>query len=183
MDIAWHKGLVDANKIGEKDYLQMCAYKTGTLARMAARIAAVLADSDETLVKKLGNFAESIGVAFQIRDDILDLKSSGFAEKKGGPGKDVTEGKRSLVVVHTLKVANSEDRKKLVEILSMHTSNQKLINDAIRIMEKYDSINYAAAYAKKMLEESWAEINKLLPASNAKERLNALAKFLVERKI
>jgi hypothetical protein len=34
-----------------------------------------------------------------------------------------------------------------------------------------------------MLEESWAEIDRLLPVSNAKERLNALAKFLVERKI
>ena len=183
MDIAWHRGLANADKIGERDYLQMCAYKTGTLARMAARIAAVLADADETLVKKLGHFAESIGVAFQIQDDILDLKGAGFAEKKGGHGKDITEGKRSLVVIHTLKVADSKDKKRLVEILNMHTSNQKLVDEAIRIMEKYESIDYVKQYAKDMVKESWREIERLLPASKPKERLNAFAKFLIERKI
>ena len=183
MDIAWHRGIANADKVGEKDYLQMCAYKTGTLARMAAKIAAVLADADETLVKKLGHFAESIGVAFQIQDDVLDLKGADFAEKKGGHGKDVTEGKRSLAVIHTLKVADSKDKKRLIGILNMHTSNQKLVDEAIKIMEKYESIDYAKQHAKNMVKESWREIDKLLPASHAKERLNAFAGFLIERKI
>jgi len=47
IDIAWHRGLANADEIDEKGYLQMCAYKTGTLARMAAKIAAVLADANE----------------------------------------------------------------------------------------------------------------------------------------
>jgi geranylgeranyl pyrophosphate synthase len=183
MDIAWHRGLANADKIDEKDYLQMCAYKTGTLARMAAKIAAVLTDANVELVEKLGRFAESIGVAFQIQDDVLDLKGADFAEKKGGCGKDVTEGKRSLVVIHTLKLANSQDKRRLVEILNMHTSDQKLVDEAIKIMEKYGSIDYAKQCAKKMVKESWREIERLLPASDAKEKLNAFAKFLIERKI
>jgi geranylgeranyl pyrophosphate synthase len=183
MDIAWHKGLANADEIDEKDYLQMCAYKTGTLARMAAKIAAVLAGADAELVEKLGHFAESIGVAFQIQDDVLDLKGADFAEKKGGRGKDVTEGKRSLPVIHTLKLANAQDKKRLVEILNMHTSDQKLVDEAVKIMEKYDSIDYAKQYANRMVKESWREIDKLLPASDAKEKLNTFAKFLIERKI
>ncbi|MEM2117998.1 MAG: polyprenyl synthetase family protein [Candidatus Bathyarchaeia archaeon] len=183
MDIAWHKGLANADEIDEKDYLQMCAYKTGTLARMAAKMAAVLADANEELVEKLGFFAESIGVAFQIQDDILDLTSGEFAKKKGGRGKDITEGKRSLIVIHTLKVANTKDKNRLIEILNMHTPNQKLIEEAIAIMEKYDSINYAKNLAKEMVRESWKNVDKLLPASDAKEKLNAFAKFLIERKL
>jgi geranylgeranyl pyrophosphate synthase len=183
MDITWHRSLANADKIDEKDYLQMCAYKTGTLARMAAKIAAVLADANAELVEKLGRFAESIGVAFQIQDDVLDLKGADFAEKKGGRGKDVTEGKRSLVVIHTLKLANTQDKRRLVEILNMHTADQKLVDEAIKIMEKYDSIDYAKQYANTMVKESWAEIEKLLPASDAKEKLDAFAKFLIERKI
>jgi len=183
MDIAWHRGLADADKIGEKDYLQMCAYKTGTLARMAAKIATVLADGNAELVEKLGCFAESTGVAFQIQDDVLDLKGADFAEKKGGRGKDVTEGKRSLIVIHTLKVANSEDKRRLVEILNMHTSNQTLIDEAIAIMEKYGSIDYVKRFATKIVEESWIEAEKFIPASDAKEKLSAFAKFLIERKI
>jgi len=183
MDIAWHRSLANADKIDEKDYLQMCAYKTGTLARMAAKIAAVLANASAKLVEKLGRFAESIGVAFQIQDDVLDLKGTDFAEKKGGRGKDVTEGKRSLIVIHTLKAANSEDRQRLIEILNMHTSNQTLIDEAIAIMEKHGSIDYAKKFARKIVEESWTEAEKLIPSSNAKEKLDAFAKFLIERKI
>jgi geranylgeranyl pyrophosphate synthase len=183
MDIAWHRGLANADKIGEKDYLQMCAYKTGTLARMSAKIAAVLADAKVELVEKLGRFAESIGVAFQIQDDVLDLKGTDFAEKKGGRGKDVTEGKRSLIAIHTLKAANSGDRRRLIEILNMHTSDQTLIDEAISIMEKYGSIDYAKKFATKMVEESWTEAEKSIPSSDAKEKLSAFAKFLIERKI
>jgi geranylgeranyl pyrophosphate synthase len=183
MDIAWHRGLANADKINEEDYLQMCAYKTGTLARMAAKIAAVLADADAELVEKLGRFTESIGVAFQIQDDVLDLKGADFAEKKGGRGRDITEGKRSLIVIHTLKVANSRDKRRLVEILNIHTSDQTLINEAIAIMEKYGSIDYVKKFARKMIEESWKEAEKLIPPSDAKKKLNAFAKFLIERKI
>jgi len=183
MDIAWHKGLANADQISEEDYLQMCAYKTGTLARMAAKIAAVLADADEELVEKLGFFAESIGVAFQIQDDILDLTGKEFAKKKGGCGQDITEGKRTLIVIHTLKVANAKDRKRLIEILRMHTTDQKLRDEAIAIMQKYGSIDYAKNFAKRIVEESWRNVEKLLPPSSAKEKLNAFAKFLIERKI
>jgi len=183
MDVAWHKGLANADKLDEENYLQMCAYKTGTLARMAAKMAAVLADADEELVEKLGCFAESIGVAFQMQDDTLDLTSEEFAEKKGGYGQDITEGKRTLIVIHTLKVAEKEDRERLIEILNMHTSDQKLRNEAIAIMRKYGAIEYAKKFARKIVQESWREVEKLLPASEAKEKLNAFAKFLIERKI
>ena len=182
-DIAWHRGLANADEIDEKDYLQMCAYKTGTLARMAAKIAAVLADANEELVEKLGRFAESIGIAFQMQDDILDLTGKDFAEKKGGRGQDITEGKRSLIVIHALRTANPKDKRRLVEILNMHTSDQTLRDEAIAIIEKYGSIDYAKNFARKIVKESWRDAEKLLPASDAKEKLNAFAKFLIERKI
>ena len=183
MDIAWHKGLADADKIDEKHYLQMCAYKTGTLARMAVKIAAVLADAKDELAEKLGRFGESIGVAFQMQDDILDLTSKEFAEKKGGRGQDVTEGKRTLMVIRTLNVADAKDKEVLSEILKMHTSDQRLRDEAIAIMQKYGSIEYAKQFARRIVEESWKEAEKFLPASDAKEKLNTFAKFLIEREI
>lgn len=183
MDIAWHRGLADADAIDEKDYLQMCAYKTGTLARMAAKMAAVLADANEELVEKLERFAESIGIGFQMQDDILDLTSIEFTEKKGGRGQDITEGKRTLIVIHTLTVADAKDKERLIKILKMHTSDQKLRDEAITIMQKYGSIEYVKQFARKLVEESWREVERLLPASDAKEKLNAFAKFLIERRI
>ena len=183
MDIAWHRGLANADKISEKDYLQMCAYKTGTLARMSAKLASVLSGADDDLTEKLGRYAESVGVGFQIQDDVLDLTSDEFAEKKGGRGQDIMEGKRSLPVIHTLRVAHADDRKRLTEILSQHTSSQKLRDEAIALMLKYSSIEYAEKQAKTMVKKCWNHVELLLPESEGKEKLKAFAVFLIERKI
>ena len=183
MDITWHKGTANADNLDEADYLQMCAYKTGTLARMAAKISAVLAGANKELVKKLGRFAESIGVAFQMQDDVLDLTGKEFAKKKGGVGQDITEGKRTLMVIHTLKNASIADRKRLVQILNMHTSDQALRDEAIALMQKYRAIEHVKRTAARIVEESWNEVDKLLSASEAKEKLKAFAEFLIKRTI
>jgi geranylgeranyl pyrophosphate synthase len=183
MDIAWHRGLANADKISEKQYMQMCAYKTGTIARMSAKIAAVLADASDDVVEKVGMFVESIGVAFQIQDDILDLVSEEFAEMKGGLGQDITEGKRTLMVIHTLEKAEPKDRKRLLKILSMHTTNQRLRDEAINTLRNYGSIEYAKSFARNMVMESWKDVDYVLPSSKAKEKLKAFADYLIERKI
>jgi len=181
MDIAWHRGIANADSLTEADYLQMCAYKTGTLARMAAKLAAVLAGANKELVEKLGRYAESIGVAFQMQDDVLDLTGKEFAEKKGGLGQDITEGKLTLIVIYTLKKANSADGKRLVQILGMHTADQALRDEAISIMQKYNAIEHVKRTAAQVVEESWKDAERLLEASEAKEKLKAFAEFLIKR--
>jgi geranylgeranyl pyrophosphate synthase len=183
MDIAWHRGMANADNITERHYLQMCAYKTGTLARMAARMAAVVAGANENLTEKLGRFAEAIGIAFQMQDDVLDLTSNEFGEKKGAVGMDVSEGKRTLIVIHTLEKASSKDKKRLIEILNVHTNEQKLRDEAIRIMKKYDSIEYTKQMARKLVKQSWSQVDKLVTPSDAKEKLRAFATYLIKRKI
>jgi len=182
-DIAWHRGLTPAYEVSEGQYLQMCAYKTGTLARMAAKMAAVLADADDDVVEKVGKFAESIGVAFQIQDDILDLVGEEFAKRKGGLGMDIAEGKLSLMVVHTLQKAEFSDREELIRILNLHTTDEALRRKAIAIIGKYGSIEYAKNLAAKMVQESWKEVDNILPPSEAKETLGMLAEYLVRREI
>ncbi len=181
MDIAWHRGIANADELDEDDYLQMCAYKTGTLARMAAKMAAVLAGANRPLVEKLGRFAESIGVAFQMQDDILDLTGQEFAKKKGGVGQDITEGKRSLLVIYTLRKANGADKKRLIEILNLHTSDQKLRDEAIALIQKYGAMEHVKQTAERMVMESWNEAERLLPESQAKEKLKAFAEYLIKR--
>jgi geranylgeranyl diphosphate synthase type I len=183
MDIAWHRGLADADKLDERRYLQMCAYKTGALARMAARIACVLCDASEDTVERLGRFAESVGVAFQIQDDVLDLTGEDFARKKGGRSQDITEGKRSLMVIRTLETAKPSDRKRLITILNMHTNDQRLRDEATKIMEQYGSIEYAKQFARQLVTDSWKQVDRLLSPSHAKEKLKAFADYLIERKI
>jgi geranylgeranyl pyrophosphate synthase len=180
-DIYWHKG--KAKEINEEQYLQMCAFKTGCLSRMAAKLAVVLSGGSEKLAEKIGRVAEAVGIAFQIQDDILNLTGEEFAKRKGGLGEDITEGKRSLMVIYTLKKANKKDRKRLIEILNLHPKNQKIRDEAIGIIKKYGSIEYVKERAKNLIEEAWQDAEKLLPESLAKKRLNEFINYLIERKI
>ena len=116
-----------------------------------------------------------------MQDDILDLTGQEFAQKKGGVGQDITEGKRSLLVIYTLKVAKSTDKKRLIQILNMHTSDQKLRDEAIALMQKNGAMEHVKQTAEKMVMESWIEVEKLLPTPLAKEKLKAFAEFLIKR--
>jgi geranylgeranyl pyrophosphate synthase len=64
LDIWWHTGKGNPSA---DEYLQMCAYKTGTLARLSAKLSAIISGGSEAQAEAIGKFAETIGVAFQIQ--------------------------------------------------------------------------------------------------------------------
>ncbi|MFC2143225.1 polyprenyl synthetase family protein [Candidatus Aenigmatarchaeota archaeon] len=183
MDIAWHKGIANADTVSEAEYLQMVAYKTGTLSRMAAKLGALFAGSDEPTIEKLGLLGESIGVGFQIQDDILNLTAISDKNQfvKDYIGSDITEGKRTLMIIHSLANASESDKTKLISILNEHTTDKEKINEAIEILKKYDSIDYAKQKAKKILEDAWNETSPLLAKGQAKDSLKSLVYFGVDR--
>jgi len=182
-DIFWHKG--KEKKITEKEYLQMTAFKTGCMARLAAKLAVIFSGKNGQLAEKIGNLAESIGVAFQIQDDILDITLTGKERERFGkiPGNDIKEGKRTLMVIYTLKKATKKDKKRLLEILNKHTDDRREKEEAIRIIQKYGGIEYAKKLAKKIIKENWQETEKLLPPSEAKIKLKEFINYLIERRV
>ena len=180
LDIWWHKG--KAGSVTEKQYLQMCAYKTGTLARLAARLAAILAGAPGETEALLGRLAESLGVGFQIQDDVLSAIQGEFTEKKGY-GDDITEGKRSLIVIHSLTHAPEEERKELLEILNKHTRDPKLIARALEILNKNGSVDYAREFSKKLIKDAWKEAEPKLPDNPAKKMLESFMNFAITREI
>ena len=177
MDIYWHKN----KKIPtEKQYLQMCAFKTGTLARMSAKLGAIFAQAEEEKIEALGKFAESIGVAFQIQDDILNITN----EKWGKDfGDDITEGKKSLIIINTLEQANEEDKIKLTEILESKTKDQNLISEAIKIIEKYPGIEKSRKTAEELILKGWNRIEDKIENSELKSKLKSFSEFMINREI
>ncbi|MDR1239210.1 MAG: polyprenyl synthetase family protein [Treponema sp.] len=95
MDIHWHRNF--GSLPGLDEYLVMCRFKTGCLARLAAVLGAATAGPGfEAEGERLGKAAENFGVGFQILDDVKNL-TSGIPGKKRGD--DVVEGKKSLPVL------------------------------------------------------------------------------------
>jgi len=178
MDIAWHRGLVE--DVDEDQYLQMTLFKTGALAGFAAKIAAIMADADVEKAEKLRRFAELIAVAFQIQDDVLNIV--GEEEKYGKEiGGDITEGKRTLMVIHALRKLPEDEARRLIEILNMRTGDRKLIAEAVNLLRKAGSIEYARGVSRRLAEEAIRVLREALPESEGRRALEALAEFLITR--
>lgn len=177
-DIYWHRS--KKSGMNEGKYLQMCAYKTGGLARMSAKLGAIIGNASDKKIISLAGFAESLGVAFQIQDDILNITSTALGKDFG---EDITEGKRTLLVIHALKKASPEDRQLLLGILNQKTRDKTLISEAISIIKKYRAIDYSKNIAKRLVKDAWHELDPLLKESKSKKILKMLAQFTVNRKV
>ncbi|MDE1810865.1 MAG: polyprenyl synthetase family protein [Candidatus Micrarchaeota archaeon] len=181
-DIVWHKdSVIDPMTITEDKYLEMANDKTGVLARMAAKMGAALAEADEETTDALGRFGASIGVAFQIQDDVLNIYPSGVSANKGGVGDDVSEGKITLLVVYALTKLKNGERKRLIEILASHTKDQAQIDEAIALIDKTGAKEYVSKVAVNIVKDAWEGIDKRLKESPAKARIKELADYLITR--
>jgi geranylgeranyl diphosphate synthase, type I len=182
IEIAWHKGLVDTSNITERSYLQMCAFKTGGLARMAAKIAAMVSGADQMLIDKIGKFTESLGIVFQIQDDILNITVNELSDKKG-IGDDITEGKRSLPVIYALKNLSEQKSKRLMDILLSHTNDKALMLEAIYLIREGKGIEESQVVMEKLSADAWMGLEPLLTAGEKKDKLFQLANFLIDRQV
>lgn len=180
LDIGWeeHKKM----DISIDDYLKMVKYKTGAMARTSAELGALFGGGKKRQIKILGDFGETIGMAFQIQDDILNL--AGDIKKYGKEiGGDITEGKRTLMVIHALKKANEQDKNLITGILNKHTKDEDEIKQAIEIIKKYKSIKYASRFAKRIVEKAKKKIAKSIPEGEYKEKLKEIADYVIKREL
>jgi len=179
LDIYWHKN-TKTNKFTVEKYLEMVRLKTGSLMRMSFRSACVIAGKSQKTENLFTKFAESLGMAFQIIDDSLDLRRP---SKKFGKafGNDITEGKISLPVVYTLETVSKRNKARLLEILEKHTSNKKLILEAVKIIEDSGSIEKSVLYAKHIINDAWSALEKKWRNGENLSELEKVTNFLTER--
>ncbi len=98
-----------AQPADEEEYMALARRKTGALFRAAAELGAIAADADTYTVEAFGQYAERVGVAFQMRDDVLDATAD--AEQLGKPtGHDAEMERPSLVEVTDLTPAEATQR-------------------------------------------------------------------------
>lgn len=177
LDIYWHKNSKD--NISTSEYMEMCRLKTGSLARMSVRFACVLLNKSRKIEESFGKFAETVGIAFQIKDDVLDLT----AEKKFGKsfGNDITEGKFSLPVILTLKSPDKNKKENLLKILKLHTRDSRKIKEAVKIIKESGAVNKSLNYADKLVSDAWNELEKYIPKNKTKKEFANIISFLTKR--
>lgn len=179
LDIAWHRSLT--GNVSEDMYLTMCRLKTGSLARLSARMACRLAGVSPKEAEKVSNFSDAVAVAFQIQDDILNIvgEESLYGKEIGG---DIKEGKRTLMVIYALKNMRRDEASRLLEILRMRTNDPTLIKEAITLIKNSGAVKYAEERARQLVVEAWKNAEDIFIDGRAKELLRALSDFLITRK-
>jgi len=149
-DICWHR---HCRRGPDRDeYLEMCRLKTGSLMRLSVRFASVIAGRDDHTEAALVRWAETAGIAYQIRDDVLDLTTDNGAFGKSF-GNDVTDGKMSLPVILALEeLAGTAEGQRLLDILEMHTRDVERIREAYSLIHKTRAVSSATHYAENLLD-------------------------------
>jgi geranylgeranyl diphosphate synthase type I len=127
----------------EDAYTDMILQKTGYyVTRAPALIGLDLAGASEELREAMIAFAEPVGLAFQIRDDILDLLST--QEELGKPiGTDLREGKDTLMVIHARQAATPAQWRQIESVLGNHDATAGDIAGVRSALEEAGSFAYA----------------------------------------
>lgn len=163
----------------EETYFRIISDKTASLISTCCEIGARASTNDETKIKAMRDFGEYLGIAFQIRDDILDYV--GTTKIFGKPlGGDIKEKKLTLPLIYALKQAGKEESKNILSTIK--NGGKKLdVTDVIQFVQKYGGIEYAETEAKKFASKA-IDCLTLFETSEARRALENLVNFVVERK-
>ena len=180
IDIVWHDR--DAVEATEAEYLEMCACKTGGLGRIVARLAAIVT-GNETQEDHVARYAESMSIAFQIADDVLDVEHA--TERGGsfgkGAGNDVREGKKTLMVIRAVRDADPGAAARLVEILGADENTDEEVLEAVEILRSVGAVEGARETAHDLAAEAREHLARADLEPAPAERLAEFTRFVVDR--
>jgi len=165
--------------ITEREYLQVVYHKTASLIAAASETGSVLAGADRSVRKRMFEYGKAVGIAFQLVDDILDYTGS---EKDLGkrPHQDLREGKITLPLIHALRHAGEEDRKKARNILRGGGPAAREVSFLAGLVKKHGGIDYTARRAKSYVRRG-KKLLSGLPGSVARSALLTLSEYIVSR--
>ena len=175
-------------ELAEQRLLAVHMLKTGVPAASLLRIGAVLGGGSEEQVMALGRYYEAVGCAFQIMDDVRNLRGvfSGSADKSGAGvalkvlGEDITAGKVTFPLVKALKRLPEGDMRALWEVVKTKPADAGIVAGVIAKLEACGAIDACVEHASKLVKEGQQRINDALPDSLWKCLLLAFGGYLVE---
>lgn len=179
LDIGWARD--ERFDITVEDYLTMAAHKTAFYSGgVPLAVGAIIGGGSEEQIETLRAYGMSTGLAFQIQDDLLNLVGTEEATRKDFRG-DITEGKRTLVVVHALEHTQGNAHDELIDILSSKETDPESLERAVQIMREAGSIDFARSYAIKLAHDHQHDVEAVLPATPMRELLVSMGDFFVSR--
>jgi geranylgeranyl diphosphate synthase type II len=166
------------NDVAIGEYIKMIRLKTAVLLGGSLQIGAVLANSSQEHAKHIYEFGINLGIAFQLHDDILDVYADPdkFGKTVGG---DIASNKKTYLLLKTMELCNSSDKKHLESLLHLYHENK--IQQVMSLYDKYKVKFLAETEMKKYFNSAMSHLDKINVSDDKKQPLTALANFLMQR--
>jgi heptaprenyl diphosphate synthase len=173
------RDVADAGNVAktEDGHLEIIRRKTSVLIASSCRLGGMLSDAPPDHVETLEAFGASLGLAFQLSDDIMDITSSQLELGKE-PGTDLREGVYTIPVLHALR--HGDDRDELRRILASGPPDGELLDRALEIVRTSGAVAHAQAGVRDEVRRA-TELAERLPDGPARHALVQLARFLAVR--
>ena len=163
--------------INEEVYYEIIRQKTASLITACCRVGAASSGADGKTIRAMGAFGEKVGMAFQIKDDLFDY---GVQEIGKPLGIDIREKKMTLPLIHALSQASWKEKRHIIHLIKKHSENTKKVNEVIDFVKSNKGLEYATSVMNRYHEEA-IEILKSFPESDARNSLEQLVQFTIER--
>ena len=162
-------------------YLRVIADKTGSLIGTSARFGAIFSGADPSIVDAATEYGDTIGVAFQLSNDLLDIASE-TAESGKTPGTDLREGVPTLPVLYALADdATDASAVRLREILAPGPiTDDAVVLEALDLLRESSGLKRARETVRGYAERARAQLTGL-PDVPARHALESLADFIADR--
>jgi octaprenyl-diphosphate synthase len=164
--------------IKEEDYYKIIISKTAALIAACTATGAQSVTDDPDTIQLMKEFGENIGIAFQIRDDILDYESNGLTGKT--VGNDIKERKITLPLIHSLEMASLMQKRKILSIVKSRKKTRGEINEVIKFVSSTGGLEYAETKMNQYRDKALAILDSY-PASDVKESLQQFVKYTTSR--
>ncbi len=165
--------------ITEEIYYDIIRKKTAALIAACTASGAKASGATDEMVEKMRLFGEHVGMAFQIKDDLLDYQNNGSIGKPSG--NDIKEKKLTLPIIHVLNNATNGEKKRILGIVKRHNKNKKKVQELIDYVIDKGGVDYTAQKMHKYTEMA-LDLLKDIPESEAKESLVELVNYVIIRK-
>jgi octaprenyl-diphosphate synthase len=166
--------------ISEQDYFYIIRNKTASLLGAASLLGGMVSGVSREECDALYAYGISLGMAFQIVDDVLDYRSN---QQEFGKtiGKDICEGSLTLPVIHVLENSSPADRKRLSTLLHDSTLRAERLDEILEIVDRCGGTHYALAVAERFALEAVDALGVVSGRQNAC-LLTELAQYVVRRR-
>lgn len=161
-----------------RHYLSVIGQKTGSLIATAGRYGAMFSGAGPEQVRALHRFGETIGTAFQISDDVIDIASPATESGKT-PGTDLREGVRTLPMLYAL-AEDGPRADRLRELLTGPITDEAAIDEALTLLRGSDGLVRAADTLEEYAKRAHAQLD-MLPSCPARDALELLARYVIAR--